>query len=123
MRILQYARADSDLWPLAPEAGAYAILRAGLFTPDDYPERRRPLMGDWQFTGDHSIIDPRGEVIAGPAVGETILTTRVTLEAVYAAKVASDAGGHYSRGDTGNGAEHGIPAHSVLSPNEVPRDA
>jgi hypothetical protein len=64
--IIRYAREDSDLWPLAPEAGAYAILRAGLFTPDDYPERRRPLMGDWQFTGDSSIIDPRGEVIAGP---------------------------------------------------------
>jgi predicted amidohydrolase len=123
MRIFRYARADSDLWTLAPEAGAYVILWAGQFTRDDYPERYRPLMGGWQFTGDSSIIDPRGEVIAGPAVGETILTARVTLEAVYAAKVASHAGGHYARGDTGNGAEHGIPAHSVLSPNEVPRDA
>ena len=45
------------------------------------------------------IIDPRGEVIAGPAEGETILTARVTLEAVYAAKLACDVGGHYARPD------------------------
>ncbi|MEI2616554.1 MAG: hypothetical protein V9F06_02785 [Thermomicrobiales bacterium] len=38
-------------------------------------------------------------MIAGPAEGETILTARVTLEAVYAAKVACDVGGHYSRPD------------------------
>ena len=48
-------------------------------------------------TGDSCIIDPRGEVIAGPVRGETILTAQGSLEAVYAAKVACDVGGLYSR--------------------------
>ena len=38
-------------------------------------------------------------MIAGPVWGETILTARVSLEAVYAAKVACDVGGRYSRPD------------------------
>jgi hypothetical protein len=74
------------------------ILAAGLRALEDYPERYREL-ATFEYTGDSYIIDPRGEVIAGPARGETILTATVTLEAVYAAKVACDVGGHYSRPD------------------------
>lgn len=83
----------------ASQAGAYVILSAGLLRSEDIPERYHELIGSWALTGDSCIIDPRGEVIAGPAEGETILTARVTLEAVYAAKVACDVGGHYSRPD------------------------
>lgn len=83
----------------ASQAGAYVILSAGLLRLEDIPERYHELIGSWTFTGDSCIIDPRGEVIAGPAEGETVLTARVTLEAVYAAKVACDVGGHYSRPD------------------------
>jgi hypothetical protein len=45
------------------------------------------------------IIDPRGEVIAGPAKGETILLAQCSQETLLAAKSAIDLGGHYSRPD------------------------
>jgi nitrilase len=48
---------------------------------------------------DRSIIDPRGEIIAGPAEGETILIAEGSMEVVLAAKAVSDIGGHYSRPD------------------------
>ena len=51
----------------ASMAGAYVILAAGLLGPDDLPERYRPMLQGWEFSGDSCIIDPRGEVIAGPA--------------------------------------------------------
>jgi nitrilase len=82
----------------ASQAGSYVILAAGLRALEDYPERYREL-ATFAYTGDSCIIDPRGEVIAGPVRGETILTARVSLEAVFAAKVACDVGGHYSRPD------------------------
>jgi predicted amidohydrolase len=44
-------------------------------------------------------IDPRGEIIAGPAQGETILIAEGSRQAVLAAKAVSDIGGHYSRPD------------------------
>lgn len=98
--------APMAIWPrqlllsraFASQAGSYVILAAGLRAIEDYPERYREL-ANFAYTGDSCIIDPRGEVIAGPARGETILTARVSLEAVYAAKVACDVGGHYSRPD------------------------
>jgi len=98
--------APNAIWPrqlllsraFASQAGSYVILASGLRTREDYPERYREL-ATFEDTGDSCIIDPRGEVIAGPVRGETILTARVTLEAVYAAKVACDVGGHYSRPD------------------------
>jgi hypothetical protein len=66
--------------------------------PEDLPERYREL-SPIDYTGDSCVIDPRGEVIAGPVRGETILTAQGSLEAVYAAKAACDVGGHYSRPD------------------------
>jgi len=82
----------------ASQAGSYVICAAGLKRFEDYPERFREL-STWGDTGESCIIDPRGEVIAGPVRGETILTATISLEAVYAAKVACDVGGHYSRPD------------------------
>ena len=49
--------------------------------------------------GHSSIIDPWGEVIAGPAQGETILIAEATLDEVRSAKSECDVGGHYSRPD------------------------
>ena len=44
-----------------------------------------------------SSIDPRGEVIAGPATVEGILVADGDLSLVRAAKAAIDIAGHYSR--------------------------
>jgi predicted amidohydrolase len=81
----------------ASQAGAYVILAAGLCSPEDVPERYR----EWAYTntGESCIIDPRGEVIAGPAEGETILMATGSTRHVFAAKAACDVAGHYSRPD------------------------
>jgi len=82
----------------ASQAGSYVIAAAGMRRVEDIPERFQEL-SPIDYTGDSCIIDPRGEIIAGPVRGETILTARGSLEEVYAAKVACDVGGHYSRPD------------------------
>jgi predicted amidohydrolase len=64
----------------------------------DTPARYHEL-ATFENTGDSCIIDPRGEIIAGPAEGETILTAEGSMEAVLSAKAAADIGGHYSRPD------------------------
>ena len=95
-----------SLWPrqtllsraFASQTGAYVIAAGGLCGPDDMPERHRAL-ATIDYTGDSCIVDPRGEVIAGPVRGETILTATGSLDAVFAAKNAIDPAGHYSRPD------------------------
>jgi predicted amidohydrolase len=99
-------RAPAPLWSrqlllsraFASQAGCYVILAAGVRREQDTPERYRSLVGHHE-TGDSCIIDPRGEVVAGPAQGETILTAEGSLENVRAAKAACDIAGHYSRPD------------------------
>lgn len=94
------------LWPrqlllsraFASQAGAYVILAGGIRRPEDTPDRYKPLAG-FYHPGDSYIIDPRGEIIAGPASGETILLAKGSLEAVLEAKAVCDVAGHYSRPD------------------------
>lgn len=82
----------------ASQAASYAICAAGLRRRADIPDRWKPL-GEWEHTGQSAIIDPRGEVIAGPIDGEGILYADGSLETVRAAKAACDIAGHYSRPD------------------------
>jgi predicted amidohydrolase len=81
----------------ASQAAAYVILVGGLSSSEHFPEAYQ----QWAYpaTGDSCIIDPRGEVIAGPAEGETILMADGSMEHVFAAKAACDVAGHYSRPD------------------------
>lgn len=69
-------------------------MRSHADTPERYSE-----LSTVEYTGDSCIIDPRGEIVAGPAVGETILIAEGAREVVLAAKALSDIGGHYSRPD------------------------
>lgn len=82
----------------ASQAGCYVVCVGGLRTKQDVPEEFRELQ-TWDTTGDSYIIDPRGEVIAGPAVGETILVADCEPEVLWAAKVGCDPAGHYARKD------------------------
>lgn len=82
----------------AAQAGAYVVCAGGVLTPADVPERYRPLLRQ-AFAGDSAIIDPRGEIIAGPAAGETMVIADCPLAAVRAAKVAFDCSGHSGRSD------------------------
>lgn len=81
----------------ASQASAYVILAGGLLNPQNIPEPYRKLAA--KYRGDSFIIDPRGEIIAGPARGETILIAEGSAEQVLAAKSAFDVAGHYSRPD------------------------
>jgi predicted amidohydrolase len=95
-----------SLWPrqlllsraFASQAACYVITAGGVRLHSDTPERYREL-STFEHTGDSYIIDPRGEIIAGPAKGETILLADGSMEAVLAAKAVADIGGHYSRPD------------------------
>ena len=69
-----------------------------VITAENVPERYRKLLTR-ERPGNSYIIDPRGEVLAGPAEGETLLTATGSLEQVLAAKAACDVGGHYARPD------------------------
>jgi len=82
----------------ASQAACYVIAVGGVRRLGDTPERYMEL-STFEHTGDSYIIDPRGEVIAGPGQGEIILTADGSMEAVRAAKAVADIGGHYSRPD------------------------
>lgn len=82
----------------ASQAAAYVVCAAGLRRASDVPARWRPL-GTWEHTGQSAIIDPRGEIIAGPLDGDGILYADGSLDVVRAAKAACDVAGHYSRPD------------------------
>lgn len=82
----------------ASQAGAYVIAPAGLRLHEHVPERFRAL-SPFEHTGQSAIIDPRGEIIAGPMDGEGILLAEADLAQVRKAKSACDPAGHYSRPD------------------------
>jgi predicted amidohydrolase len=95
------------MWPrqtllsraFASQAGAYVILAAALNRKTDYPEEFREIMF-FEHDGGSCIIDPRGEIIAGPVKGEeAILTAPASLDLVRSVKSVIDIGGHYSRPD------------------------
>jgi nitrilase len=72
--------------------------------PMDFPHRDRlwdkQRKGEWVEQGNAVIVNPDGEILAGPArEEETILTADVDLTEVRAARRLFDATGHYNRPD------------------------
>ena len=94
------------LWPhqllmsraFAAQTGSYVIQASGIHRKGDMPQRFQDLV-KFEMTGNSCIIDPRGEVIAGPIEGEGILVAEASLDLVRAAKASIDIAGHYSRPD------------------------
>lgn len=85
----------------ASQAASYVMLVGGLLSVDDVadPVLREVIATLAPLTGDSCIIDPTGEVIAGPCTGEEILFAKGSLELLHTAKALCDVGGHYSRPD------------------------
>lgn len=83
----------------ASQGSCYVLLAAGMRLSECIPERFHKICDSSDYTGDSCIIDPRGEVIAGPAKGEMILTATISMKEVRKARMATDTGGHYSRPD------------------------
>lgn len=82
----------------AVQTGAYVVCAGGLLAAAHVPEKYRAFLTH-PLTGDSAVIDPRGEIIAGPGASETIVMAGCPMAAVRAAKVAFDAAGHASRSD------------------------
>lgn len=106
----------------ASQAGSYVVCVGGLRTKEDIPEEFRHLH-TFDTTGDSYIIDPRGEVVAGPACGETILVAECDPELIWAAKVGCDPGGHYARKDLFEFRVHAAPSAFAASPAPVGGDS
>lgn len=85
----------------ASQGAAYVVLVGGLIHPDDIadPELHDVIATTQPMNGGSYIIDPFGEILAGPAQGEEILVVDASLDTVRAAKAMVDVGGHYSRPD------------------------
>ena len=83
----------------ASQAGAWVICSAGLRLKQHVPERFQSLYA-FDHNGGAAIIDPRGEIVSGPLIGEEgILVYEADLNLARMCKVASDPAGHYSRPD------------------------
>jgi len=119
--------APISIWPrqtllsraFASQSGSYVIMAGGLCRREDLPERYHDLIRH-DYTGDSAIIDPRGEIIAGPVQGEQMLLATGSMEAVFAAKAGCDAGGHYSRPDLIQVLVNRLPLQRVIE--MPPRD-
>ena len=93
---------DSGIWTFfASQSAAYVVLAGGIIDPADVDdsELREAIEMLPAMTGDSYIIDPMGEVIAGPAVGETLLVAECSHARIREAKALCDTAGHYSRPD------------------------
>lgn len=82
----------------ASQAGAYVLCAAGLRRRSDLPARLADLVG-FEHNGRSCIIDPWGEVIAGPLDGEGLLIAEMDPVKLRQAKIACDPAGHYARPD------------------------
>ena len=81
----------------ASQAAAYVIDVGAILSPDHVSEAYKDMADS--YPGESCIIDPKGEVMTGPAEGETILMADGSMEHIFAAKSVCDVAGHYSRPD------------------------
>ena len=82
----------------ASQAACYVVCAAGLRLKEHIPDAYK-VFDEWEHAGHSMIIDPRGEIIAGPIEGEDIVMAHADRSVIRAAKAACDIAGHYSRPD------------------------
>ncbi|MGH9186102.1 MAG: carbon-nitrogen hydrolase family protein [Acidimicrobiales bacterium] len=81
----------------ASQAACYVVCVGSVIDQDGVPEFARDMVP--VRAGMSAIIDPFGEILAGPVEGETILVAAVSLGSIHVAKTACDVGGHSMRSD------------------------
>ena len=82
----------------AIQTGSYVLCAGSTLTRDDLPAKYQHFLTQ-ELTGNSVIIDPRGEIIAGPAQGEQTIVAECAMNVIRAAKVAFDCAGHSARRD------------------------
>jgi nitrilase len=105
----------STLRHIAKEGRVYVIGCSIAMRKDDIPDRfeHKKLYApdrDWINEGDSAIVNPHGEIIAGPASGkEEILYAEVDPQLMRGPKWILDVAGHYARPDVFELIVHGEP--------------
>ena len=90
---------------IAREGGMYVVSCCSAIRMTDIPDRFEfkdlyPEGREWVNTGNSCIINPKGEIIAGPIEGEEgILYAEMDPDAILASKRMFDVTGHYARPD------------------------
>jgi nitrilase len=80
--------------------GCCIVLRAADITDAELMERYYADAGEWINGGDSAIVNPNGEIIAGPAhEKEEILYAEIDREQLLGPKWMLDVAGHYARPD------------------------
>ena len=103
----------SDNWldslrHIAREGGVFVVSCCMAIRMDDIPDTCEfktfyPSEREWINTGNSCVINPKGEVIAGPLEAkEDLVIAEVDLDEIVAAKRLFDAAGHYARPDIFN---------------------
>jgi nitrilase len=82
----------------AVQTGSYVLCAGSTLTRNEFPEKYRDYLTQ-ELTGNSVIIDPRGEIIAGPVQGEHTIVAECSMNLIRSAKVAFDCAGHSSRRD------------------------
>jgi nitrilase len=90
---------------VAREGGMFVLNSCMALRMDDIPDRFEfkslyPQGREWINKGNSCVIDPKGDVIAGPvSEKEELILAQIDLGAISAAKWMFDAAGHYARPD------------------------
>ena len=103
----------SDDWLLsmqhiAREGGMFVISCCMALRMDDIPDsyefkKEYPEGKEWINTGKSCIVDPKGNVIAGPLeMKEELIYAEIDLDIIAEAKRMFDVAGHYARPDVFN---------------------
>lgn len=93
---------------IAREGGLFVVSTCMALRKDDIPDKYNfknlyPEEREWVNTGNSCIIDPKGQIIAGPLEAEEgILYADIDLNTITEAKRMFDVVGHYARPDVFN---------------------
>ena len=116
---------DRDTWlasmqHIALEGRCFVLTACQFIRKKDFPETVRVSLGDTPdavlMRGGSAIINPLGQVLAGPHFGsETILTADLDLKDIGRGKFDFDVTGHYSRPDVFQLSVNEAPMRAVVT--------